>query len=47
MKALTAATTQAQDRTPGRHTLQFVPGDHQHRMHERPVVSARIDITVR
>jgi len=33
--------------TPGRHTLQLVLGDHQHRMHGRPVVSARINITVR
>ena len=32
---------------PGRHTLQLVLGDHQHRMHGRPVVSARINITVR
>ena len=40
--ALTATMAQAQCRT-----LQLVPGDHQHRMHERSVVSARINITVR
>lgn len=33
--------------TRGRHTLQIVLGDYQHRMHDPPVVSARITITVR
>lgn len=47
LPALTATMAQAQCRTPARHTLQLVPGDHQHRMHERSVVSARINITVR
>jgi len=32
---------------PGRHTLQLVLGDHQHRLHEPPVVSAKVTITVK
>lgn len=32
---------------PGRHTLQLVLGDHLHRLHQPPVVSARISVTVK
>jgi hypothetical protein len=32
---------------PGRHTLQLVLGDHDHIPHEPPIVSQRIQITVR
>lgn len=32
---------------PGRHTLQLIMGDHDHRPHKPPVVSKRITITVR
>jgi hypothetical protein len=32
---------------PGRHTLQLLLADHQHRPHEQPVISEKITITVR
>lgn len=35
------------DLPPGRHTLQLIMGDHDHRPHQPPLVSKRITITVR
>ena len=32
---------------PGRHTLQLVMGDEEHRLHNPPVMSKKITITVR